>query len=366
MSIVSTFYYKISDMFGFFKQTDEFQRDLEFVQKTLLENHPGIHDSLNPNFSTQLAKSYKIAKEQLNRVNSTEDKILVLKDFGKSFLDAHLWVQYDAPKPQAVSKPDNPSQVFSLQKLKNGLTWINIPTFAPSKDQLPTLHKITQRLPELRKETLVFDLRGNGGGNSALGTDLLNSLFGADYAKYCSEMMSRNTYVEWRASPGNLEHVENMIIPMVKKQFESGHPAIQWAENTCIGMKKAIAQGSHYYSESKEMSEPLPKEGPTSLFEGKIIAIVDRRCGSACLNFIDGLKAMQPNITLVGEETGADSNYMELRKVTLPSGNGTFGFPIKVYRDRPRGHNVPFSPDIKYDGNLKNTLELQTFISNIS
>jgi hypothetical protein len=50
MNIVSTFYYKISDIVGFFKQTDEFQRDLEFVQKTLLENHPGIQDSLNPNF----------------------------------------------------------------------------------------------------------------------------------------------------------------------------------------------------------------------------------------------------------------------------------------------------------------------------
>ncbi len=36
--------------------------------------------------------------------------------------------------------------------------------------------------------------------------------------------------------------------------------------------------------------------------------------------FIDELKGMKANITLIGEVTGADSMYMELRIVPLPSG----------------------------------------------
>lgn len=56
---------------------DDFKKDLEFAYQTLLENHPGIHDSWNPNFSNELTKSYQLAQEQLGRAYSTEDKTLV-------------------------------------------------------------------------------------------------------------------------------------------------------------------------------------------------------------------------------------------------------------------------------------------------
>ena len=93
-----------------------------------------------------------------------------------------------------------------------------------------------------------------------------------------------------------------------------------------------------------------------------MVAIIDQHCGSACLDFLDGLKAMDVNVIFIGETTGADSVYMELRTVTLPSGQGILGLPIKVYRNRVRGHNVPHEPTIQYNGNLKDTQELQNFV----
>ena len=78
--------------------------------------------------------------------------------------------------------------------------------------------------------------------------------------------------------------------------------------------------------------------------------------------FIDELKGMKANITLIGEVTGADSMYMELRVVPLPSGKGKFGFPIYVYIGPSREHNIPYYPDIQYSGNLQNTIEVQNFI----
>jgi hypothetical protein len=40
---------------------------------------------------------------------------------------------------------------------------------------------------------------------------------------------------------------------------------------------------------------------------------------------------------------------MEVRTVDLPSGLGTFSYPIKVYRNRSRGDNVPYMPNIECD-----------------
>ncbi len=80
----------------------------------------------------------------------------------------------------------------------------------------------------------------------------------------------------------------------------------------------------------------------------KIVVIIDAFCMSATLDFIDTLKSIDQNIILLGESTDADSVYMEIRIADLPSGKGQFQFPIKMYRNRLRGHNVPYVPDMPY------------------
>lgn len=339
-------------------QKSLFARDLEFIRTTIIENHPGIYDVLNPYFSSSLAKSYEIAKQQLGRTYTAAQKAQVLKDFGKSFQDAHLWVQYDFAKTAQAAKA--PQRAFDLQILQDGVVWVDIPTFQPSNEQKQKFDEIVQTLSQFRDQTLVFDLRGNGGGNSALGTGLLKALFGQEYTEHHLAELNRNVRVEWRASQGNLEHVQQFI-PLFTQQFGPTHPAIEWAKNAIQGMGDAIARGAQYYSVLA--SETSSRGGKAdNAFKGRIIAIVDKGCGSACLDFLDGLKALQPNAVLIGETTGADSAYMELRTVRLPSGQGSFGFPIKVYRNRPRGHNVPFVPDIAYTEDLRDTAALQQFV----
>ena len=252
------------------------------------------------------------------------------------------------------------TRLFGVQKLKEGTYWINIPTFHPSKDQVKEFKKIIELLPEFRKETVIFDLRGNGGGNSSWGEELLKALFGEQYVNQQLAKSSQNVYAEWRVSQGNLDHVKELI-PVVKEQFGDNHPAMQWVENTFKGMENAFLRGENYYSEPPNLDQAALSSNAVNSFSGRIIAIVDKGCGSACLDFIDGLKAMNTDIVFIGEPTGVDSVYMELRKVSLPSGKGTLGFPIKVYRNRPRGHNVPHTPDIQYSGNLQNTVELHEF-----
>lgn len=360
VSCILTCFSEFLSLFGGSKQSDRFHRDLQFIKATILENHPGIQNTLDPEFLSQLNKSCRISEQQLKQVRSEEEKMGVLKNFGKSFKDAHLWVQYDSTQGSQVTNEKKP-RIFGVQTLNKDVNWIAIPTFAPSKNQLDSLQEIIRVLPQLRQGVVIFDLRGNGGGDSSWGSEILKALFGAEYSNHCLVQKDRDVYVEWRASPGNLKHVERFV-PMFREQFQEGHPAIEWAETTYQGMKKAVACGDPYYSEPKTPRNTSSSVGTGNLFKGKVMAIVDRGCGSACLDFLDGLKAVQPNVILIGEPTGADSVYMELRTVQLPSSKGTVGFPIKVYRNRSRGHNVPYLPDVKYNGDLKDTLALQQFI----
>jgi len=319
-----------------------------------------VSNALDAGFLDEMEKNFKIAEQKLLATDLIEEKVRILQELGRSFHDTHLWIGYDLSKTEMpeTSHEVNP---FSLQEVKEDVYWVNIPTFHPSKDQIKNLNEIITSLPQLRTQTVVFDLRGNGGGNSSWGEELLKALFGEDYVKQQLAESQRNVYTEWQISKGNLDHVKELI-SIVKDQFGENHPASEWVKSTYRGMEDAFLRGENYYSEPPESGQFARSYNTVSSFSGHIIAIIDKRCGSACLDFIDGLKAMNADITFIGEPTGADSVYMELRKVSLPSGKGTLGFPIKVYRNRPRGHNVPHIPDIQYRGNLQHTAELQTFV----
>lgn len=346
-----------------FPTSDPLHADLDFVRNTILENHPGMYDSLNPDFQSQFAENYAQTLEQLKQSDTKEEKTRALTDFAKRFCDSHLWIRYASPS--STSAPIA-KQAFSIQILPNNCIWITIPTFEPSAEQSAQLQAIIESLPEFRGKKIVFDLRGNGGGNSSLSNEILNSLCGKEYTQACCRKLFRNVYVEWRASSGNLEFMKQKLDRRLQSEFEPNDPARKCAEQQVeafyTGMQKAIDAHLEYYK-MPNTSALDEEKSHQNAFQGKIIAIIDRECTSACLDFLDRLKTVQPNACFVGETTNADSVYMELREVSLPSGQGKFGFPIKVYRNRPRGHNIPHVPHIRYQGNLNDTDMLQKFVT---
>ena len=88
--------------------------------------------------------------------------------------------------------------------------------------------------------------------------------------------------------------------------------------------------------------------------------LTDYGCASACLDAVDLLKAM--GAVQVGQETSADTVYMEIRGKTLPSGMASLSIPVKVYRGRPRGHNVTYRPDHPFEGSIADTAALEAWI----
>ncbi len=339
---------------SYYEIADDFNKDLIFIKDTLIENHPGICNELDPNFLKDMQQNYKISKEKLLLANSEEEKIEVLQEFGRSFNDSHLGLYYPTNE-----RPTEQIKSFSLQKLNNKSWWINIPTFQLFKNQLQSLNHIIKLLPSLREQTLILDLRGNTGGDSFWGIEILKGIFGDEYVNQRLDELQRDVYVEWRVSEGNLQHIKDLVSRSIE-EVGVDNPKIKELQNIYEGMEKCFINNEKLYLEKP--NSIFSSSNAKSAFKGRVIVIIDRFCGSASLDFLDGIKAMNSDTILLGETTNADSLYIDVRTIPLPSGKGLLTFPIKVYRNRLRGHNVPYFPDIHYNGDIQNTDELRNYV----
>lgn len=75
--------------------------------------------------------------------------------------------------------------------------------------------------------------------------------------------------------------------------------------------------------------------------------LTDGNCASACLDFADLVLSVADAIH-IGEETSADSVYIDVDFVNLASGNGIV-MPFKVWRNRLRGNNETLMPSAPLD-----------------
>ena len=91
----------------------------------------------------------------------------------------------------------------------------------------------------------------------------------------------------------------------------------------------------------------MPPPDPVT---GEVYLLTDWSCGSACLDFVDIMRRL-PGVRHIGLPTAADSVYLELgMDADLPSGLAVFAYPLKVYRNRARGNNEWYEPEIKWPG----------------
>jgi uncharacterized Ntn-hydrolase superfamily protein len=220
--------------------------------------------------------------------------------------------------------------------------WVSIPAFQGADERLTEL---VAKAPEWRNaEFVVFDVRSNGGGNSRWGSQIIEGLYGAPFVRYAIEPHFAKQVVDWRTSKENIEHVRG---------FGPGF------EGVVEGMEKAASEGRALWRRPAEAPDQPPAAEP--LFKGKVVLLTDRRCASACFDFAD-LVRLLPNAIHAGLPTSADSVYMEVRPVDLPSGVGRLGLPVKVYRDRPRGHNEPYVPHKTYEGDINDTAAVEQWV----
>lgn len=332
------------------------------MTETILTCHPGPANKEDPDFTHRLHEASSSATLRADGINSLEAYRQLLRSYSESFKDPHVTVQF------ADKKYDNAPEVLpcTIQQIVSGMTWISIPTFSVTEANKTTFQTLIKQLPQLQNEScIIFDLRGNGGGDSSWGTRILTALFSEAWASARIEKLHQQEEVYWRASTENAAYLASLITTL-DKQYGSDSPEIRCLKTLQHDMAQTAA--THHQSLVREPSLMPPDNTPQDKsvarcpVSGTIIAIIDRRCASAALDFLDELKAVYPSAIFIGQTTGADSSYMEVRTVPLPSGLGNFTFPMKVYRNRARRADAPHIPNVFYQGDLYNTPALEAFV----
>lgn len=243
-----------------------------------------------------------------------------------------------------------------LYPLGAGMQWVAMPDFDGRKSGA-AYEALYEQLAALKApEWIVFDLRGNGGGDSSWGNRALQALYGEPYGtrleaagSYSKRLVADQATVdvfrrfaslsEFAASKEDLE----AAIPKLEGAIQRGE---KMAEVEAGTLEKATALASQLRQRPG---------GP------RIAAIIDRGCFSSCMNFVQQIRAMSDTV-LLGEPTLGYSPYGEINQFKLPSGHGTIRLPSAIYStlQAPR---EPFIPDLPYPGDLADEAALMKWVA---
>ncbi len=325
------------------------QKDIDFIHQKILQNHPGPYNDQDPDFVKNMNKAYLGAQNSIAAIRSLNQHKNIIKEYLATFHDTHVRMYSKVSKK--VDLPVIGYKNFSSKKLADDIVWITLPTFAPSKEQQLELEAIIDQKPKYKTSNLiVFDVRNNTGGSSAWGTRIVQNLFGKEYVTQKLYEINKNIKIDWRASKDNTDYLTSLI-DSIKNQYGLDSAEVLEFQIIQQGMQDAYKHHKSFYTEHGPVQKIEQIQSKNSV-TAKIVVITSSNCVSACLDFIDEIKAMDPQAIIIGDVTDADSVYMEVRTLDLPSNIGTLQFPIKVYRNRPRGHNVPYIPDIAYPATI--------------
>ncbi|MDB5704200.1 MAG: hypothetical protein JWN66_1316 [Sphingomonas bacterium] len=258
---------------------------------------------------------------------------------------------------QVVHPPVGP------RTLADGTRWFNLGDFNgdPSSEAGRTLPGLiaamkTDRAALIAAPAIILDLRGNNGGSSDWSRQIAAVLWGEQ--RFAGLKIDADS-VEWRASEGN---IASLSATRDARRAILSPEALKWFDRTIAGMQTAHAKGEALWRDTEDQEPPVAGEPPAPP-RGPVYFITDSGCGSACLDAADLWQAL--GAIHIGQETSADTLYMDVRQDVLPSGVARMSVPMKVYRGRKRGSNVPLDPVHVFPGNLRDTPALEAWVATL-
>ncbi|MFN4288359.1 MAG: S41 family peptidase [Brevundimonas sp.] len=276
-----------------------------------------------------------------------------------------VWDHLDDETQRAAFAAARAPRHFAPVEMRDidGGIWISMGSFEsdPSSEvgqRLTALvSEVEARTEDVRRAALVvLDLRGNNGGSSLWPSQIARALWGEERV---AMLGPRSQGVDWRASRGNLEMIESYRDEVFADQPE----ARAWASQIAAGMAEALAAGRPLWRQGEREARPDGTPAPSPV-RGQVFVLTDSGCASACLDAVDIFTAM--GAVVVGQETSADSLYMDTRDIALPSGRAAAFVPMKVFRGRARGNNETVRPAHEWTGDMGDTAALEAWLRGLS
>ncbi|MGJ3648171.1 S41 family peptidase [Sphingomonas sp. GlSt437] len=176
---------------------------------------------------------------------------------------------------------------------------------------------------------VVFDLRGNAGGNSTWGGTFGRILFGDSVVDALPEPASGKYF---RASPEAVARLR-----LIAQEFRAGGPAMADVADywTKIADRVAASPDGDAKLFTDFVNAPVkpPKRPPVPAYRGPVYVLTDAGCFSSCVVAANIL--IKLGGTNVGEVMGQNEEYGEITgPLPLPSGLARYWLPISIIRQR--------------------------------
>jgi hypothetical protein len=242
-----------------------------------------------------------------------------------------------------------PSGTNDMERLPDGTVWVHAADFKLDAAGEAHLETLVDRLEQIRApRRIVFDARGNTGGNSGVGQRIFDAATGG--LVFDIEGLDALPRVQawWRVSPTTIRALDYRI-ETARGLFGADSPQARQEIGQQATLREAMARGDRWWLQGSgqpmlTFAELRRRHAHLARVTAPVVLLTDSACASACLDFADLVRSV-PGAIHVGETTSFDSVYIEQGLLQLPSGNA-LNFPLKVWRHRVRGNDQPWTPDI--------------------
>lgn len=234
--------------------------------------------------------------------------------------------------------------------------WVAMPDFNGSISAT-AYEKLYPQLAALKKSGwVVFDLRGNGGGDSSWGSRALHALYGKAYGERLGGTAAYSKLlIADRATVGLYQRYASL------PEYAASKSA---SEEVLHKLEAAVRSGekmAQVNSGTREQAAALAAQVRQRPGGPRIAAVIDRRCFSSCMNFVQQISSIADTVVL-GEPTLGYSPYGEINRFDLPSGNGSITIPAAIYMAF-QATREPFVPDLPYAGNMADEPALMNWVA---
>ncbi len=212
---------------------------------------------------------------------------------------------------------------------------------------------------------VVFDLRGNAGGNSTWGSRFASILWGEGavegrrLADQSPNPAHHGKY--WRRSKAAGAKMLAAADGYAAEGPDFSDIAQFWRE---LGNEMLRAKEDGLHQDECCRPRPRPSVIPESEYTGKVFVLTDAGCFSSGVVVMNTLKRM--GAIQVGEASGQNEVYGEsVGPFNLPSSLGWYRIPVSIIR-QPRSSLGGLPPDIQWPGAMDDDQGLRDWIARLA
>jgi hypothetical protein len=270
---------------------------------------------------------------------------------GRLHTEPLVWREIDYAS-WAVRLPElqfGPRPSVGATQTNSGVYWVRLPTFLPARDEETEYRRILESREIGDAATIVYDLRGNTGGDSRWIDRFIEAALSVDETEnYRMEIAKQKRMtVLYRASQANLDRVRAIATDPVTGKVDENFKLLSEQ------MAKALVTRTPVVVQSTAR-DPLARIEPVLATRKRIVVVTDGWCFSSCLVMLDRLKALR-GLRHFGWPTDADTRYLQINQLDLPALPGigdalTLTFPIAFFDRRYRSDNLAYEPDEHFPG----------------